>query len=66
MSDLEALKSSVNLYDLASHDTQLKKIGDTRGGEWAGPCPKCGVMIVFTSKLPCLCVGSVMLSGAIL
>jgi len=42
MTDLVALKSSVNLYDLASQNTQLKKVSNARGGEWAGPCPKCG------------------------
>jgi DNA primase len=30
------------LFDLASHDTTLKKAATTNGGEYVGPCPFCG------------------------
>ncbi len=40
--DLESLKEKTNLYDLASRDTKLTKVSGANGGEWAGPCPKCG------------------------
>ena len=30
------------LLDLLSHDTTLRRVASTRGGEYAGPCPWCG------------------------
>jgi DNA primase len=40
--DVAALKARVDLVDLAGRDTRLKKTASTRGGEWTGPCPRCG------------------------
>jgi len=40
--NLESLKENTSLYDLASRDTELTKVSGANGGEWAGPCPKCG------------------------
>ncbi|MCB9109561.1 MAG: toprim domain-containing protein, partial [Anaerolineales bacterium] len=40
--DTEQLKNSVDLLTLIDRDTTTKKIAATGGGEWAGPCPKCG------------------------
>lgn len=34
--------TSFDLVDLISRDTRLRKIANTRGGEYAGPCPKHG------------------------
>lgn len=42
MIDLEALKASIDLLALAGHDTELKHVATSGGGEWAGPCPFCG------------------------
>lgn len=42
MIDLEALKEQTDLLALAGHDTSLKKVANTEGGEYAGPCPFCG------------------------
>jgi DNA primase len=42
MSILTQTPQLCNLFDLASHDTTLKKAADTNGGEWVGPCPFCG------------------------
>jgi len=39
MFDLIAIKEKADLLGLAERDTDLKK---ARGGEYAGPCPKCG------------------------
>ena len=39
--DVQAIKSRVDLVELAGH-SGLKKVASTRGGEWAGPCPFCG------------------------
>lgn len=36
------LKSSVPILTIAGRDSELHKIAGTQGGEWAGPCPKCG------------------------
>ena len=41
MIDLETLKANTDLLALAGHDTSLKKIATTGGGEYAGPCPFC-------------------------
>jgi DNA primase len=30
------------LLDLISRDVQLRKVASTHGGEFAGPCPRCG------------------------
>jgi DNA primase len=32
----------MNLFDLLSRDTTLRKVANTHGGEYAGPCPWCG------------------------
>jgi hypothetical protein len=32
----------MNLFELISRDVQLRKVASTHGGEYAGPCPKCG------------------------
>jgi DNA primase len=40
--DTLSVKSHVDLLDLVSRDTRLRKIAGTRGGEFAGPCPACG------------------------
>ncbi len=32
----------MDLLSLIGHDTPLKKIASTGGGEWTGPCPFCG------------------------
>lgn len=36
------LLAQVDLLALASRDTTLKRVASTDGGEWAGPCPRCG------------------------
>lgn len=40
--DTAAVKDRVDLLDLIGRDTRLRKVASTRGGEWAGPCPRCG------------------------
>lgn len=40
--DVQMLKQRIDLVDLASRDTRLRKIASTRGGEYAGACPFCG------------------------
>jgi len=42
MYDTEALKESVSLVALAGRHVALRKVTDTDGGEYAGPCPRCG------------------------
>ena len=42
MIDVTALKAAVSLLDLAQLDTALRRVAGTAGGEWHGPCPKCG------------------------
>lgn len=32
----------MNLFELVNRDVQLRKVASTHGGEYAGPCPKCG------------------------
>ncbi len=32
----------IDILGLIEHDTNLKRVASTRGGEWAGPCPFCG------------------------
>jgi DNA primase len=32
----------MNTLDLALHKVKLKKVSNTKGGEWQGPCPGCG------------------------
>lgn len=34
--------NSVDLIALISVDVSLRKVANTDGGEWAGPCPRCG------------------------
>jgi DNA primase len=40
--DTTAIKSRIDLVELAGRDVRLKKVATTRGGEWAGACPFCG------------------------
>jgi DNA primase len=42
MIDTEALKAQVDLLALIGRDTPLKWAANTKGGEYAGPCPFCG------------------------
>jgi DNA primase len=42
MIDVQALKTQVNLLELASRATALRRVASSGGGEWAGPCPFCG------------------------
>lgn len=42
MLDLEKVKLDCDLLAIAGHDTQLRKIAQSGGGEWSGPCPFCG------------------------
>ncbi len=42
MDNLEGIKARANLVELAGRDTRLTKVSGTNGGEYAGPCPKCG------------------------
>ncbi|MBV9711108.1 MAG: hypothetical protein JO011_09365, partial [Ktedonobacteraceae bacterium] len=32
----------MNLYELISQNTSLRRVASTHGGEYAGPCPFCG------------------------
>jgi len=32
----------MNVFDLAQKKVKLRKVSNTRGGEWQGPCPGCG------------------------
>jgi len=36
------LLTQVDLLDLTRRDTPLRRVASTDGGEWAGPCPRCG------------------------
>ena len=38
--DTQAIKQNTDLLSLVG--TGLRKVAATRGGEWAGPCPRCG------------------------
>lgn len=42
MIDLDRIKQDADLLAIVDHDTQLKKVASTAGGEWAGACPFCG------------------------
>lgn len=42
MIDKQTILERADLLDLTGHDTQLKHVASTEGGEWAGPCPFCG------------------------
>ncbi len=42
MFDVKAIKSASNLLDLARQGSALRRVAGTAGGEWHGPCPKCG------------------------
>src|SRR5437764_6759257 len=33
---------AMNLLELLTRDTRLRRMASTRGGEYAGPCPFCG------------------------
>ena len=38
-----------SVLELALKKTTLKKVSNTHGGEWQGPCPGCGGPIASTS-----------------
>ncbi len=40
--DTETLNSRHSLVDVVGRDVALRKVASTDGGEYAGPCPKCG------------------------
>ena len=40
MIDFDGLKNRIKIFDLVGGG--LKKVANTGGGEWAGPCPICG------------------------
>jgi DNA primase len=40
--EIAELKNKIDLLSLVGHDTQLRHVSSTRGGEWAGACPFCG------------------------
>ena len=42
MLDLDSVKNQADLLTICGHDTQLKKVATTGGGEYAGACPFCG------------------------
>ena len=42
MLDLISVKQNSNLLSITTHDTSLRKVASSGGGEWAGPCPFCG------------------------
>lgn len=42
MIDIPDLKSHIDLLALAGQRTMLRRVANTGGGEWAGPCPFCG------------------------
>ena len=42
MIDTSAIKTAVNLLDLAGRYVALRRVASTEGGEYHGPCPKCG------------------------
>jgi DNA primase len=42
MINLEELKLRVDLLALVGEHTTLKRVANSGGGEWAGPCPFCG------------------------
>lgn len=37
-----SIKDSIDILAYISKDVVLKKVSNTHGGEWAGPCPFCG------------------------
>src|SRR5436305_15259018 len=39
---IEEKERSMNLLDLVTRDTRLRRMASTHGGEYAGPCPFCG------------------------
>jgi DNA primase len=41
-SEIERIRSEVNLLNIVERDVTLKKVATTRGGEYAGKCPFCG------------------------
>ena len=42
MIDTQSIREAVDLLTLAEHDTALKRVANTGGGEYAGACPFCG------------------------
>jgi DNA primase len=42
MIDTTRIKQAMDMLSLIGHDTRLKRIASTKGGEYAGPCPFCG------------------------
>ena len=41
MTDVSEIKNRVDLLELVSRDTTVKRVASTGGGEWAGACPFC-------------------------
>jgi hypothetical protein len=42
MIDKQLICEQTDLLILATRDSQLKRVANTGGGEWAGACPFCG------------------------
>jgi DNA primase len=42
MVDIEYIKRTVDILQIIGQNTQLKKVANTGGGEYAGSCPFCG------------------------
>ena len=42
MIDATRVKEKIDLLAIIQQDTQLKKVANTNGSEYAGPCPFCG------------------------
>jgi DNA primase len=42
MIDIAQIHQMTDLLTLIGHDTTLKRVASTKGGEYAGPCPFCG------------------------
>ena len=40
--DVTLLKQRTDLLAVIGNDTALRRVASTNGGEWAGPCPRCG------------------------
>jgi len=40
--DVAAIKAACQVVDMVQRNTTLHRVASTRGGEWAGPCPRCG------------------------
>lgn len=40
--DVATLKARIDILGIIGRDTHLRKVSNSQGGEWAGPCPSCG------------------------